>query len=240
MANGKFVSYLRVSTSKQGHDGLGVEAQRSAVAAYLNGGSWTLVEEFVEVESGRRNDRPKLAAALAACRLHRATLVIAKLDRLARNAHFLLGLKEAGIAFVACDMPDANALTIGIMALVAQQEAEAISARTKAALAAAKQRGTKLGTARNATQDGIAKGAARSAVVRAATSAERAAQVIGTINEIRAGGVRSASGIAAELNRRGVPTARVMKENETAGRWQAVQVQRVIGRAGHPNPANAA
>src|SRR5258708_7156698 len=120
MAAGKFVSYLRVSTDKQGRSGLGLQAQRKAVEDFLNDGSWTLLAEFVEVESGKRNDRPELAKALAACRVHNATLVVAKLDRLARNAFFLLGLREAEVEFVCCDMPFANRLTIGIMAMVAE------------------------------------------------------------------------------------------------------------------------
>src|ERR671911_796243 len=141
MAQGKFVAYYRVSTERQGRSGLGLEAQRKAVEDYLNGGRWQLLAEFVEVESGKREDRPKLAEALALCRLHGATLVIAKLDRLSRDAHFLLGLQKAGVDFVAADMPDANKMTVGIMALVAQHEREMISERTKAALAAAKARG---------------------------------------------------------------------------------------------------
>jgi DNA invertase Pin-like site-specific DNA recombinase len=142
---GKFVCYYRVSTARQGRSGLGLEAQRDAVRNYLNGGDWQVAGEFTEVETGKRADRPELAKAFAACRLHRATLVIAKLDRLARNAHFLLGLRDSGIDFVAADMPNANRLTVGIMAMVAEDEAERISARTKAALAAAKKRGTVLG-----------------------------------------------------------------------------------------------
>src|SRR5829696_1301455 len=140
MAEGRFIGYHRVSTVQQGRSGLGLEAQRQAVADYLNGGAWTLLAEYTEVESGKRADRPELAKALAACRAHRATLVIAKLDRLARDAHFLLGLQKAGVEFVAADMPTANRLTVGIMALVAEEEARAISVRTKAALAAAKER----------------------------------------------------------------------------------------------------
>src|SRR5829696_10296090 len=105
MARGHFVSYLRVSTDRQGRSGLGLEAQRKSVEDFLNGGQWELVAEFVEVESGKREDRPKLAEALGLCRLHRATLVIAKLDRLSRDAHFLLGLQKAGVRFVAADMP---------------------------------------------------------------------------------------------------------------------------------------
>src|ERR687889_1002084 len=116
MAEGRFVSYLRVSTDRQGRSGLGLEAQRKAVEDFLNGGRWKLIAEFVEVESGKRDDRPKLAEALALCRLHNAVLVIAKLDRLSRDAHFLLGLQKAGAQFVAADMPEANEMVVGIMA----------------------------------------------------------------------------------------------------------------------------
>ena len=105
---GKFIAYYRVSTGKQRISGLGLEAQRNAVADYLNGGRWTLLEEYTEVESGKNSDRPQLARALALCRLHKATLVVAKLDRLARNVHFLSGLMESGVDFYACDMPGAT------------------------------------------------------------------------------------------------------------------------------------
>src|SRR5271157_2581194 len=136
MATGNFVSYLRVSTARQGQSGLGLEAQRKAVADYLNGGHWHLIQEFVEVESGKNNDRAELAKAMALCRLRNATLVIAKIDRLSRDAHFLLGLQKAGVRFVAADMPAANRMTVGIMAVVAEEERRMIAARTKAALAA--------------------------------------------------------------------------------------------------------
>src|SRR5829696_8385424 len=149
MARGHFVSYLRVSTDRQGRSGLGLEAQRKAVADFLDGGQWELIAEFVEVECGKRDDRPKLAEAMALCRLHNATLVIAKLDRLSRDAHFLLGLQKAGVRFVAADMPEANEMVVGIMAVVAQAERKMISARTKAALAAAKARGVQLGRPEN-------------------------------------------------------------------------------------------
>ena len=141
----RFVSYLRVSTARQGASGLGLEAQRAAVAAHLNGSDWTLLREIVEVESGKRNDRPALAEALRLCGQQKATLVIAKLDRLARNVHFISGLMESGVEFLAVDMPSANRFVVHILAAVAEQEAEAISKRTKAALAAAKERGTVLG-----------------------------------------------------------------------------------------------
>src|SRR5918995_5186744 len=124
MAQGSFVAYYRVSTDKQGRSGLGLEAQQAAVRDYLNGGNWKLLAEVTEVESGKRSDRPKLDDAMRLCRLHGATLVIAKLDRLSRDAHFLLGLQKAGVDFVAADMPDANKMTVGIMALVAQHERE--------------------------------------------------------------------------------------------------------------------
>jgi DNA invertase Pin-like site-specific DNA recombinase len=116
---GKFVAYYRVSTDRQGQSGLGLEAQRSAVLTYLDGGSWTMVAEFTEVESGKRADRPQLAAALAACKKHKAKLVIAKLDRLSRNLAFIATLMDSGVEFVAVDNPHANKLTVHILAAVA-------------------------------------------------------------------------------------------------------------------------
>lgn len=144
--NGKFVAYYRVSTNQQKESGLGLQAQKFAIATYLNGGNWKLLKEFEETESGKRKDRPELLAAIAFCVKTKAILLIAKLDRLARNAAFLLNLVESGVQFVAVDMPNANKLTVGIMALVAEQESDAISARTKAALQAAKARGVRLGS----------------------------------------------------------------------------------------------
>lgn len=152
MSSPSFVAYYRVSTDRQGRSGLGLDAQRRAVSEYLGASGLQPVSEFTEVESGRRADRPELAKALAACRRHGARLVIAKLDRLARNVAFVSGLMEADVDFVACDMPHANRLTIHILAAVAEHEREMISARTKAALAAARARGTLLGFANPALE----------------------------------------------------------------------------------------
>src|SRR5271157_5318661 len=139
---GKFVAYFRVSTDRQGKSGLGLEAQRKAVLDYLDGGRWELVAEFTEIESGKRNDRPELVKALAACKKHKAKLVIAKLDRLSRNLAFIATLMDSGVEFIAVDNPHANKLTVHILAAVAQHEREIISARTSAALKAAKAPGT--------------------------------------------------------------------------------------------------
>jgi DNA invertase Pin-like site-specific DNA recombinase len=160
----RFVAYYRVSTAQQGRSGLGLEAQREAVRVFLDGSAGTLADEFTEIESGKNDaDRPRLARALDACRLTGAVLVIAKLDRLSRDAHFLLGLEKAGAEFVAADMPNANRLTVRLMAVIAQEEREMISARTKAALAAARARGTKLGGNRGGPKVDPAQGrAARS------------------------------------------------------------------------------
>src|SRR3954454_14694221 len=160
MANGRFIAYYRVSTQAQGASGLGLEAQRAAVLAYLDGGSWHLAAEFVEVESGRKDDRPELAKALAACRRLGATLVIAKLDRLARRVSFVSALMDSGVEFVAVDFPTANRLTSHILAAVAEHEAAMISARTKAALAAAKARGVKLGNPHGLAPEAQAMGSA--------------------------------------------------------------------------------
>jgi DNA invertase Pin-like site-specific DNA recombinase len=221
--HGKFVSYLRVSTERQGATGLGVEAQRAAVAAYLNGGSWRLVEEFVEVESGRRNDRPELEKAFEACRAYNAKLVIARLDRLSRNADFLLGLEKAGVEFVCVDQPHANRLTVGVLALVAEEESRAISIRTKAALAAAKARGTRLGKPKGTpvprSEVGRVNGA-KVNVENAKAFAERMRSVLDKMSGL------SAKAAAAELAQRGYATAR-------GGRWAAAQVINIRRRLDH-------
>lgn len=221
MAEGKFVSYLRVSTDRQGASGLGVEAQRRAVGNYLNGGSWKLIDELVEIESGKRNDRPQLQKALTACRLHGATLLVARLDRLARNAHFLLGLKEAGVEFVACDMPSANRLTVGILAMVAEEEARLISTRTREALQAAKARGIKLGMPRNLTPRARRIGNRHSAISRKAKANRRAVDLNSLMLEAKQQGNTSLSEIAGFLNDRGIPAPR-------GGPWSRVQVGRIL------------
>lgn len=151
MATGNFIAYYRVSTQKQGQSGLGLEAQKSTVVNYLNGGNWNLVQEYVEVETGKGSDalerRPQLKAAIDACKKQKATLVIAKLDRLARNVHFISGLIETGIDFVCADMPQANKVMLQMYSVMAEWERDQISARTKAALQALKARGKKLGVA---------------------------------------------------------------------------------------------
>lgn len=220
MASGTFVSYLRVSTARQGSSGLGLEAQRHAVAEYLNGGDWRLVAEFVEVESGRYASRPKLQEALAACRLHGATLVVAKLDRLSRNAAFLLNLQDAGVKFVAADNPQFNQLVVGILALVAQEEAKAISARTKAALQAAKARGVKLGSPRPISKAAQVNGARASLKARRDSAAQFLSDVTPLVRRSFEE-TGSYNGAAKLLNANGVPARR-------RGEWSATQVMRVL------------
>jgi DNA invertase Pin-like site-specific DNA recombinase len=223
MAQGKFVAYYRVSTARQERSGLGREAQQEAVRSYLNGGSWQLVAEVEEVESGKRNDRPKLAEALRLCRLHGATLIIAKLDRLARNVAFISNLMESGVEFTAVDFPQANRLTVHILAAVAEHEAKAISTRTKDALAAAKARGTRLGGDRGNLPAVARDGAKASVAARIEKADSRASDLAPIIEELKAAGAGSLRQIAAGLNARGIKTAR-------GGEWTAMQVQRVIQR----------
>jgi len=221
---GKFVSYLRVSTQRQGKSGLGLEAQREAVSDFLNGGKWTLVAEVVEVESGKRSDRPKLAQALSLCRLHRATLLVAKLDRLARNVAFISALMESGVKFVAVDLPQANELTVHIMASMAEYEAKAISARTKAALAAAKARGTVLGGLRWDITSVGSKGRRAALETRKAKAAKFRSDVLPIIQEKQRQGAGSLHAIADALNADGI-------ETRNHGQWTATQVQRILAFA---------
>jgi DNA invertase Pin-like site-specific DNA recombinase len=225
MASGKFISYLRVSTAAQGKSGLGIDAQREAVNSFLNGGRWELLEEYVEVESGKKDDRerPQLGKALHHCKITGATLVIAKLDRLARDAHFLLGLQKAGVKFQAADMPEANEMVVGIMAVIAQGERKMISERTKAALAAAKARGTKLGNPNGAAHlRGL--GNAKAVETIKANAQRRAIDVFSTIEDLKATGITSARQLAKALNDRGILTPR-------GGKWHPASVLRVMQRA---------
>jgi DNA invertase Pin-like site-specific DNA recombinase len=220
MANGKFIAYFRVSTDKQGRSGLGLEAQRKTVADYLNGGNWELTAEFVEVESGKRSDRPQLAKAIDAAKKAKATLIIAKLDRLARNVHFVSGLMEAGIEFVAADLPTTDKFMLHIYAAVAEQEARAISQRTKAALQAAKARGKRLGWANPNRADN-----AKATTASVSTRIAKADNFAGTVADLIAGlrATKSFAEIAKELNNRQIKTAR-------GGAWHPTTVKNVIDR----------
>ncbi len=212
-----YIAYFCVSTPPQGRSGLGLEAQQQAVNVFLHGHGELILERFTEIESGRRNDRPQLAAALKACRRHKAVLLIAKLDRLARNVHFISGLMESEVEFIAVDMPEANRLTIHILAAVAEHEREMISQRTKAALQAAKARGAKLGS------PDPKKGAAiRSQVLQ--DKADRfAANTLPVIRGLQAEGVTGYKALARALNARGVATA-------NQGKWYGTTVKNVMFR----------
>jgi DNA invertase Pin-like site-specific DNA recombinase len=217
-AEWKFVAYLRVSTARQGRSGLGLEAQREAVQRFIcSRGGKTIGPEFVEVESGKRADRPQLAKALNRCRVTGAILVVAKLDRLSRNAAFLMTLRDSGVEFVAADLPEANTMTVGVMAVVAQHEREAISQRTKAALAAAKSRGTMLGgRRRKAAKIGDYQ---RKGVAAARHKAKQAAELRREVLENLKG--LSLNAMADRLNADSVTTSR-------GGRWTATAVKRAL------------
>lgn len=221
MAAGNFISYYRVSTQKQGHSGLGLDAQKRAVTDYLNGGDWELLHEFVEIESGRRKDRPQLRAALEMCRRKKATLVIAKLDRLARNVAFVATLLEGRIKFVCCDMPEADSTMLQIYSAIAEREAIKISERTRAALAAAKARGKLLGWSMPSRVNEQKAAARLGAAVNRDHARQFAGNVLPIVENMRANGVRSLAAIADALNARGIATAR-------GGHWHAETVRRLM------------
>lgn len=205
----KFVSYLRVSTNRQGVSGLGLDAQRQTVASYLAGNAGELLDEFVEVESGAKNSRPILDAALEACRRNKAVLVIAKLDRLARNVAFISQLMETRVEFVACDAPYANRLMLHILSAFGEHEREQISARTKAALAAAKARGVKLGkNGKNLARQN------RNAAIEFAEGIRSEFEALFLAQD------RTLTSVAEQLNLSEIPTREGM-------RWTATQVARV-------------
>jgi DNA invertase Pin-like site-specific DNA recombinase len=225
MTEGRFVAYYRVSTDRQGRSGLGLEAQQDAVRRYLNGSGLEVIEEVVEVESGKRDDRPGLDKALGLCRAHRAKLIIAKLDRLARNVEFTARILNSGVEFVAVDNPHANKLTIHILAAMAEHEREQISTRTKAALTQARARGRQLGGDRgNLTADLRTAGNTASADARRKGAADHARDLLPVIERLRAAGITSDRGLARALNAETVPTP------SGRGQWQAVTVQRLLAR----------
>ncbi len=204
----KFVAYYRVSTRRQGASGLGLEAQQATVRDYLNRVGGVELAHFVEVESGKNAvNRPQLQAALQRCKQTRATLLVAKLDRLSRNAAFLLNLQASDVKFQALDIPEANTLTLGVMAVLAQHERELISKRTRESLAARRARGQQLGTPRD--MSAYAKRASRLAgQVNHSKALARAQEVAPAIVEARAEGCSSLRTIAAYLNHREITTPR--------------------------------
>jgi len=214
--SGKFVSYYRVSTDKQGRSGLGLEAQKAAVADRLNGGRWRIVGEFVEVESGKRAKRPQLEAAITVCKKHKAKLVVAKLDRLSRDVGFIHKLIGSGVEVLFADLPELNGamgkFVLILMANVAELEAGLISERTKAALKAAKARGVRLGR----------HGAEVLAPQYREEARQRAMALEPVMTELKGEGL-SLAGVARELNKRKVPTPR-------GGKWDHSSVRNVVKR----------
>jgi DNA invertase Pin-like site-specific DNA recombinase len=215
-----YIAYYRVSTDRQGRNDLGLEAQQQAVADYLQRTGGSLIEDYTEIESTRRNERPQLAAALKACRKQKATLIIAKLDRLARNVHFISGLMESGVDFIATDNPHANRLMIHMLAAFAEHEREQISIRTKDALAAAKRRGVILG--RNGREVLAQENRQKAESFAAAMSA--------TIEAIKAAGHHTVRVITEELNRRAIPTAR------PGTHWQIANTHALLKRIERQTP----
>ena len=221
-----FVAYIRVSTDKQGRSGLGLEAQQAAIDAFLRPGDRLLQPAFREIESGKNSDRPQLRAALARCRLTGATLLIARLDRLARSVRFIASLMEEGAPFVACDMPTATPFMLHVYAAVAEEEARAISKRTKAALAAAKARGVVLGGDRGyrpPAPPNAVSGAAASAISRQRSADHSAHALLPVIEELRGAGATSLGRLAAGLNERAIGSPR-------GGTWTATTVRRLLSR----------
>jgi DNA invertase Pin-like site-specific DNA recombinase len=213
-----YAGYFRVSTGKQEY---GLDSQRAIVRRFVETQNGILEKEFSEVESGKYSDsdRPQLAAALDYCKRNKATLVIAKLDRLARNAEFLLRLQNASVDFVCCDCPNADKFTVGILALVAQRERELISERTRLGLAAAKTKGVKLGT------PNPKKAVAAMVTANKSAKSEFIAKFLPIIEEIKSAGVQTLQGIAECLNRRGIPT----RSGKT---WYPSSVRNVINGGG--------
>ncbi|MBF9237462.1 recombinase family protein [Hymenobacter sp. BT683] len=211
-----FVAYYRVSTVRQGESGLGLEAQQATVLRHVAANAGTISSEYIEVESGKKNNRPKLMAALAEAKATSSTLIIAKLDRLSRNASFLLSLMDAGVNFVAVDNPHANPLTLGLLAVIAQHEAKQISTRTREALAAKKRRGERLGSPANMTADARA----TSLLVRQSNARQAAVQVTDIIADKRQLGW-TLQRVAEHLTAKGYTTRR-------GHPWTAGAVHRLV------------
>lgn len=220
----RFVAYYRVSRDKQRQSGLGLEAQKEAVERHVKAAGGTLLASYTEVESGKKNDRPKIAQAVAHAKVTGATLVIAKLDRLARSVHFVSTLMESNVDFVCCDMPLANKLTIHILAAVAEDERERISKRTSEALQAAKRRGVRLGNPNGAKAIRGLGNASSVAAIQRKTKA-RAEDLLPIIEAIRAEGWTTLQKIADEMNERGIKTVR-------GGKWHPSTVRALIQHAG--------
>lgn len=220
----KYVAYYRVSTQKQGRSGLGLDSQRESVAGHVAAVNGSLVTEFTEIETGKRADRPQLAKALAQCRVQNAVLIVAKLDRLARNVAFVSRLLETGCEFVAVDFPQANRFMIHMLAAVGEYEAKLISERTKAALAQAKRKGVQIGGYADNCALIAHRGNKASIKVRQAASLQRAHDIAPIISDLESEGATSLRQIAQGLNQRGILTKR-------GGAWSAVQVMRVINYA---------
>jgi DNA invertase Pin-like site-specific DNA recombinase len=210
----KYVAYFRVSTAKQGRSGLGLEAQQEAVKHYAD----RIIHSFTEIESGKNDSRIQLAAAIELCRTSGASLLIAKLDRLSRKASFLLTLRDSGVQIIAADMPNCSTLEYGIRAVIAQNEREEISKRTKAALDAAKARGVKLGTKSPAISSAAGVAALQ------ANADQFAQKVLPIIRDLKAAGYTSLRQIAAALTERQVQTVR------GSINWSASQVSNIIAR----------
>ncbi len=216
----RYICYFRVSTAKQGRSGLGIEAQKAAVSAFLKAGD-RVVSEYTEIESGKGSDRPQLHAAIRAARAHKAVLLIAKLDRLSRNVAFIATLLESDVRLVAADMPEADRSWLQMAAVWAEREARLVSERTRAALAVAKARGVALGGWRGHTMRKSTTVAGQAAVVTQAR--ERAATLAPVIADLRGQGMHTATALAAALNGLGVPTPR-------GGQWHAASVARLVAR----------
>ncbi len=229
MANGNFISYIRVSTQMQGASGLGLDAQQQAIRNYLNGGTWQLLAEYVEIESGKNNDRPQLKAALHQCSITGATLIIAKLDRLSRNVSFISQLMDSRVDFVAVDFPTANRLTIHILAAVAEHERAMCSERTKVALKAAKARGQKLGNPENLNAEGQAKGSKAGVLINMIKADSFALEMQAIIKHHQSNGL-NLSQVAEKMNQAHILTARGYNKAGQRLLWTAQAVKNVMLR----------